>query len=179
MNTHFEEATLTLQVWSHNATPLLSRQVTSIFTAVPIIIDPAFRSLTADGQANDAPTGLLLTKLCVVILGVIERQLATQLPGGEFWNPDEELRTAAESCSSTNISGERVFARVDQEMAPRWPRAPGASHGYIDAKVMFKTNTTGDWLMEQEGGSMAQHIRDAMKEARDIRVEERAQEETL
>ena len=44
-----------------------------------------------------------------VIIDLIDRQLADQLPGGKFWKPAEELREQAKSCVSHNILGERKF----------------------------------------------------------------------
>lgn len=174
LNPHFAEAREKLQSWSKDARPLLSAEATSIFTVAPILADPVFRSLTAS-KATDAATCELVKKLCSVILSVVERQLETQLPGGAFWEPSQELCQAAQSCSSTNISGERVFAVCDREMA----RAPGAQHGFIEAKVLFKSNKTAGWLMEKTEAEREQTIRTAMKEAREIRKEEKAEQRKL
>jgi hypothetical protein len=112
-----------------------------LFFSVEVIQDTVFANLT-EASSNDLQTKVLLQTLCKKCLLVMDRQLQTQLPGGAFWDPDANLQKAAASCPSTNISGERKFAMSDQEML----RARNAKIGFVEGKVMFRANKTGDWL---------------------------------
>ena len=77
---------------------------------------------------------MLLQDLCTSCLLVMNRQLQSQLPGGEYWNPSPELLLEAASCSSANISGERNFGMAEDEMY----RARRGKTGYIEGKVMYR-----------------------------------------
>lgn len=105
------------------------------------------------------------------VAGVMERQLASQLPGGVFWEPSEALRAQAQSCSSTNISGERTFGMVDYELQ----RARHATVGHVEGKVMYKKNETGQWLAVQQQSDKEQRLTLARKEATSIAKEEKEQ----
>ena len=71
--------------------------------------DTVFHSLV-DRTDFNGETILLLQSLCKDCVEVMERQLKTELPGGEYWNPSAQLLMEAETCSNTNISGERCNA---------------------------------------------------------------------
>ena len=62
------------------------------------------------------------------------RQLSSQLPGGEFWQPSPQLIAASQSCQSFNISGERNYAHADSEIY----RAKNEKVGFVEGCIMFK-----------------------------------------
>ena len=174
MNAFYAEAQGKTKTWSNDASPLLSPHPPSVFEAIPIKEDAVLGSLLTPTSLNDM-TVKLLQNLCAVILVLIERQLHSQLPGGVFWDAAADVQQQAKSCSATNISGERNFARVDQAIF----HAKNASSGHIEAKVMFRANNTAKWLAELDVNDKKHHIFHAMKGARVISKEEKARKAQL
>ena len=75
----------------------------------------------------------------------------------------------AETCSNTNISGERCFATADQELL----RARNATTGYIEAKTMFRRNKTGKWLDRCNTVEKSQKLTLATKDTHTIRLQDK------
>ncbi|KAK6171849.1 hypothetical protein SNE40_018274 [Patella caerulea] len=109
MNSKFEEAERKLKIWADDASSLISELPPSIFDGIHVQEDLVLESLLKTTDSDGAIVALL-QKLFASILAVVQRQLKSQLPGGEFWEPSDLLKEQAKSCESTNISGERVFA---------------------------------------------------------------------
>ena len=174
MNIFYAEAQEKTKSWSTDASPLLSPHPPSVFETIPIKEDAVLESLLTPTSLNDITVNLL-QNLCAVILVLIERQLHSQLPGGVFWDAAPDVQQQAKSCSATNISGERNFARVDQAIY----HAKNASTGHIEAKVMFRANNTAKWLAELNVNDKKYHISHAMKGARAISEEEKARKAQL
>ena len=106
-----------------------------MFETIPIKEDAVLESLLVPTIFNQV-TVKVLEKFCAAILVVLERQLHSQLPGGVFWEESNDVQQQAMSCSATNISGERNFARTDQV----FHHAKNASAGHVESKVMFRAN---------------------------------------
>ncbi|XP_063956979.1 uncharacterized protein LOC129262428 [Lytechinus pictus] len=141
MNANYHSAVQVLERWAGNPSSLLRDQHT-IFSSDPMR-DDIFQSLVSppyEDQMEEPMRGMLMAAL-----EVTKRQLQSQLPGGVFWEPSVEVREQAASCSSTNISGERNFARVDSHLH----HARNISVGKLESKVMFKCNDTATWLKSQ------------------------------
>lgn len=117
----------------------------------------------------------MLQELCRACVGVMDRQLSTQLPGGKFCNPSADLVEQAKSCSATNISGERVFAMSDQVMA----RARNAQISHVESQIMYKSNKTMQWLINKDAADKKTHVAMAIKEARVITQEDRDRKRRL
>ena len=87
---------------------------------------------------------LVFSARCVQAFGggVMERQLAGQLPGGKLHDPSPDLLTQSQSCRATNISAKQVFGKVDAARK----RAPNTSVHKVKSKLMFSCNQTSQWL---------------------------------
>lgn len=174
MNTYFHEAQVNLMKWAEDASPLMSPNPPSIFKDIGVKEDIVLHSLLEPLETVKQSQCLQLVQdMCHACLAVIERQLQSQLPGGAFWDPSPQMQTEAESCASTNISGERNFAIADQQIL----RACQAKLGYIEAKVMFKVNKTGSWINKQHKEERTSRLNLAMKQAREITADDKQRKE--
>ena len=171
MNEHFNYAHEQITRWSNDASPLLSVDAPCAFREVDIKRDEVFDSLVKS-NSDDADTKALLQDLCTSCLLVMNRQLQSQLPGGEYWNPSPELLLEAASCSSTNISGERNFGMADNEMY----RARRGKTGYIEGKVMYRVNKTGPWFEGRSNIEKEERTKLARMESRKIAQQDVADE---
>ena len=168
MNQYYAEAKENLHLWSQDAFQLIMCNPPSIFQDVPVKNDVVLESLLKPAT-NDNMTIQLIQELCAACLLIVERQLKAQLPGGSFWEPNDDLRETGKSCQATNISGERNFAISDQALY----RAKNATPGHIESKVMFRVNKTGKWLSELDGATKEKCIKQAVKDAMAISSEEK------
>ena len=163
MNEHFSYAHGQITRWSNDASPLLSVDAPCAFREVDIKRDEVFDSLVKS-NSDDVDTKVLLQDPCTSCLSVMNRQLQSQLPGGEYWNPSPELLLEAASCSSANISGERNFGMADNEMY----RARRGKTGYIEGKVMYRVNKTGPWFEDRSNSEKEERTKLARIESRKI-----------
>ena len=145
MNPYFAEAHSKLRSWSEDASPLLGPSTPSVFANVPVKDDIVLDSLKKPTSSNDK-TIALLRELCKACLGVVERQLTTQLEGGCFSNPSDTLVQQASSCRASNISCERSFGSADSIIS----RVPNATPDFVEARLMYKVNKSGKWLDSQD-----------------------------
>ena len=141
LNHYYCEAVETLRKWSHDATDVVKGCAPPIFEDISMSKDGVFAALTKP-SSSDVSTCQLLQRLFHNIGEDCNRQLADQLPGGKYSQPDEELQRQAESCIGHNISGERVFGQLDFELK----RAPSANITYTESKIMYRNNNTEEWL---------------------------------
>ena len=132
MNSKYLELRDNLKSWTHDASPLVSSPPPSVFVDFPVISDPVLDCLMPQTQDRDILK--LLQDLSRACLDVVNRQLSSQLPGGEFWQPSPRLIAESKSCQSSNISEERNFAHADSEIY----RARNAKVGFVEGRVMFK-----------------------------------------
>jgi len=105
----------------------------SVFANVPVKDDIVLDSLKKPTSSNDK-TIALLRELCKACLGVVERQLTTQLEGGCLSNPSDTLVQQARSCRASNISCERSFGSADSIIS----RVPNATPDFVEARLMYK-----------------------------------------
>ena len=120
MNDKFRLAHSTLQKWQQQPESSLSGETAF---GGQIKKDATWELLHGNCDADKTAMLELFVQLIKGILDVMDRQLASQLPGGEFWEPDADTVRAAQSCTATNISGERNFAHLDASLH----RAPNSS----------------------------------------------------
>ena len=64
--------------------------------------DSVFDHLTKSDE-NDGATGELLRQMFANIQEVMDRQLCDQLPGGQYFDPSQELVEQSQSCNVTNL----------------------------------------------------------------------------
>ena len=133
MNSKYATAKQCLKRWIEDPRGILQEQKTIFQDNIhPNEVGKALFNVPLEEQQQVLA---ILQALTISILDVINRQLSTQLPGGEFWDPSPELQEASSSCVAHNISGERNFAMVDSHLH----KAPNISIGKVESKVMFKT----------------------------------------
>ena len=130
MNKHLQEALGNITAWSHDASSMIRPNAPCAFSCVDVKRDTVFHRLV-DRTDFNSESILLLQSMCKACVEMMERQLKSQLPGGEYWHPSAQLLMEAETCSNTNISGERCFATADQELL----HARNATTGHIEAKT--------------------------------------------
>lgn len=155
LNKFYAMALEKLSSWSIDASDLING-VGSLDGTTPQN-DKLYDKLVLATKSN-ARVKCLLEAICTNISEVARRQLKDQLPGGRFANPDDHLWKVAASCVGNNISGERVFARLDASIK----RAPVASMQYHESKICYQGNATGEWLESksmQERGTIIQSAR--------------------
>ena len=78
----------------------------------------------------------------VVFHAILERQCADQLPGGRYWNPDENITMIASNVPTTNRASESDFAVLDLLVRTK----PNARVQTIQALTMWCRNDTSQWI---------------------------------
>ena len=73
---------------------------------------------------------------------ILERQAIDQLPGGKYWNSDDQIQKAAENVPTTNKASESDFAILDLLIRTK----PNAEIQTIQAYTMWYRNKTLAWL---------------------------------
>ncbi|XP_065646071.1 uncharacterized protein LOC136076670 [Hydra vulgaris] len=73
---------------------------------------------------------------------ILERQAIDQLPGGKYWNSDDQIQKAAENVPTTNKASESDFAILDLLIRTK----PNAKIQTIQAYTMWYRNKTLAWL---------------------------------
>ena len=84
-------------------------------------------------------------------------------------SPSPTLLAHSNSCSATNISGERAFGRVDAALN----RAPSATVDKVEAKTMYSANKTSSWLSGKSPEETVSLIETAHKQAGTVRQQEK------
>ena len=83
-----------------------------------------------------------LEKISHAFLIILERQAIDQLPGGKYWNSDDQIQKAAENVPTTNKASESDFAILDLLIRTK----PNAKIQTIQAYTMWYRNKTLAWL---------------------------------
>jgi hypothetical protein len=146
-----------LKAWCTDATPLLSDAV-CIYDGCEVEKDAIWQSLVQP-NSNDGKVKAILQNICSCLLTVCERQLVDHLPGGVHHHFTESMKVKAASCTSNNISGERVFAHLDASIR----RAPNGAMDFHESKILFGTNGVQGWLDDLEEQDRAEVIATARK----------------
>ena len=140
-----------------------------------VTTDEKYRKL-CEANSTDEKTATIFRALIDVAIKVMERQLKDYLPGGKYHDPSPSLQAEAASCSSNNISGERVFAMWDA----RKQQAKTASTTKVSSKTTFKANKVREsFLAGKSKEQKAQIINVATKQARKDRMADKARETML
>ena len=158
MNKHYANALKTLTEWKSSPTQMILQKRT-VFGS-DLLQDDVWHSLTSGLQTIQGDIEQTLQVLIQGVIDVMLRQLHSQLPGGTFWGATEVMMNQAASCSSTNISGERNFGMLDSHLS----RAPNTSVAKLEAKVMFKRNSTQKWLKGLPSNLREERINQASRE---------------
>lgn len=84
----------------------------------------------------------LLQSLFKAIQELLERMVEDHLPGGQFWNPTEELKQQTRSVMKHNKLPEFTFGQLDQLLRTR----PNATTLTNESFLMYSFNKTREWL---------------------------------
>ena len=83
--------------------------------------------------------------------------MKNQLPGGKYWQPDENLKTQAASVPTSNIVSERDFAVFDVLLKTR----PNATTVALEALIMWANNKPSKWLENLSDSERAERFEEA------------------
>jgi hypothetical protein len=92
----------------------------------------------------DGMTQSVLQQLCTVIKDKSKQLFKEFLKNGNVFNPSETLAKKSESCPPNNISVERACGELDTKIK----QAPNCNISNIEACLMYKNKSTGQWLKE-------------------------------
>lgn len=171
VNEYLNNAVQQLQQWIETPKPLLTSHGQNCFGQD---IDLTERFIkTIHQEEHDDETAALLSSLLQAIMDVIKRQLSSQLPGGEFWNPSQQMREETKSCSATNISGERKFGKMKAFQT----KAPSMTIEKIESKEMFEVNKVREAMMSKTKEQRREDVLWATKAGRKMRQKDRQRAE--
>ena len=126
-----------------DASSLLNGEALFDDVKAPIHKDVLYESLLREGSPQfDALTQSALEIICGGLLLILERQANDQLPGGKYWNPDEQLIHQASNVPTTNTISERDFAQLDILLRIK----PLARIQSLESLIMWVNNKTPDSL---------------------------------
>ena len=162
LNQHFNVALQTMREWSDEPEKLLTADPITIFPTLAVHDDVIFTKLV-QSTASDRKCCLFLSKSLKAIVLLLERQLEDQLHGGIFDKPTEDLQNQSISCPATNISGERVFGKLDFNLR----RAPNSKLDFQSSKITFSENNTTSWLEQKTEIEQERLISAACRNARE------------
>lgn len=86
-----------------------------------------------------------------------------------YYKPSEKLREEAASCECNNLSGERVFGRLDHLLG----RGPNSTMQFNEAKLMYNNNDDDRWLQSKSSEEMSVIIAKASKDQNARFIEEK------
>ena len=90
---------------------------------------------------------------------MVKSQLKDQLPGGIYYQPDEQVMSETTYCQRTNVLSERDFAQFDKKLTMKPTLSTIAACGLI----MFSNNRTGEWLMHKDEVELKTLIENPLK----------------
>lgn len=80
--------------------------------------------------------------LCAQLQIILERQAASQLPGGSYWEPSEKMVQMSENVPKTNAISERDMAILDNLLKAK----PAAKPSTLETVLMWTRNKPSEWL---------------------------------
>ncbi|XP_060585907.1 uncharacterized protein LOC132741695 [Ruditapes philippinarum] len=142
LNTALHQMQISLNQWSQDGKIPLAEEC--IFDVKYIEKDDIYHSLfqVTDDPHLDALTIMALELLSSQLLILLERQAASQLPEGKYWNPSEEMKHMAANVPKTNTLSERDMATLDNLLRIK----PASSSLSLEAFVMCSKNKPFQWL---------------------------------
>ena len=86
----------------------------------------------------------LLQKVCHGLIEVTKRQLCDFLPGGKYYNvQNEELRTKLNHSSLTNLISEECFTDLDFSL---FKRRNASLHHHSTVNLLKRNKSISSWL---------------------------------
>ena len=121
--------------------------------------------LIAEDNETDQILVPLLQSLFQTIATLPRRMVVDHLPGGKFWDPDEELKRQTQSTMTHNKLPEFVFGQLDQLLRYR----PNATLLTNEAFLLYSHNKTSEWLDGKKEEERNRLIALAREEGKEIR----------
>jgi hypothetical protein len=120
--------------------------------------DVVFQLLIEPNPECDAAAVPIASLALTALSGLLKRMCGDQLPGGKYYQPDDELRAATVSVPLHNKTPESVFAILDQLIRKR----PNASVLVNEALILFSRNKTHEWIMAKPAEEAIKLVNGAM-----------------
>ena len=148
-NTHILDVTkdlhqmqITLQQWTQDGSTAMQGE--GMFPSISLNKDDVYDALfSPSGDAQlDSLTQMAIELISAEMLILLERQAATQLPGGKYWQPEETLKQAATHVPAHNMASERDMAILDNLLRIK----PAATPNTIETSLMWFRNRPSIWL---------------------------------
>ena len=176
MNPHLHQLQISMERCSKDAQSLLEGENIFDENLAPITKDQIFEELfkVPEDEEFQILTQQALELLCTSILLVLERQCHEQLPGGQYFNPSDDLKAQAKNVLPSNIIAERDFARFDNLLKAK----PNSTVTSLEATIMWCANKPAKWLdslSEKERAEKQKEARDSVKGIKQKMKERRQQ----
>ncbi|XP_033117054.1 uncharacterized protein LOC117116991 [Anneissia japonica] len=163
-----------LEKWKDDATDLFNGE--TVFDDAVVEKDDIYEALFKD--CDDPQMEILCIQAlelttCAMLL-ILNRQCADQLPGGKYWNLDEQRTSKYQNVPSTNMIGERDFAMLDCLIRQK----PNVRCTHLETLIMWSNNGTRLWLDGLDPETKAKYMAQARAHAPEIqeRYKKRIQE---
>ncbi|KAK6168725.1 hypothetical protein SNE40_019911 [Patella caerulea] len=161
INDELHQMKLTLTTWANdgteplNGTPLFPLHVISYKSSK--FHDVLFND-SNDAQL-DSLTVIALELLSAQLLIILERQAATQLPGGKYFSPSANLLETSSNVPTTNAISERDMAILDNLLRIK----PSSSTMSLETILMWTRNKPSVWLETMSENEKDSILKQAMK----------------
>ncbi|XP_056002923.1 uncharacterized protein LOC125662868 [Ostrea edulis] len=140
---------------------------------------PLFNDETAEFlfemSFNDDLTCVFLKKFSCVLKDKVQKLFSEFLTGGKYFNVNCEVLKECLSCTSNNISVERIMGQLDFKLHV----APNSNVNNMESQIIFNGNKTNEWLAEKNESEKKCIIDSSRKENRKSMELEKKRKEQL
>lgn len=164
MNKYYLMLKCGLQEASSNVAGFMTGEVRPFGEEVLVREDVVYDALVATSVYDDE-CELILSVILAALTKYVTKKFKDFLPGGDYSQPTEEMKTKMQSVEKHNKFSERVFAYFDNLLRYKPHINTLASEAYI----AFSINKTGKWLKEQPDDKVVELVASARKEVSSIR----------
>ena len=111
--------------------------------------DEIYEELMKENEELDVLTEECLQVLCCSCAILLKWQLKDQLPGGKYYQPNDEIMEETTGALKENIISERDFSQLDRLL----DKSPTTSTVAVNGIVCFINNKTSEYLesISEEG----------------------------
>ncbi|XP_070207979.1 uncharacterized protein [Littorina saxatilis] len=127
--------------------------------------DESLQALTTPDDQLDGTTCTVLQLIFNDWLALLNRAAGDHLPGGRYWQMDQDLAAQTTSVPRHNKLPERVFGLMDALMRAR----PAASTLCNETYIQFSLNKTASWMASLTEQQLKEYMDISRKEGRAIR----------
>ncbi len=120
-------------------------------------------------------TALAIEVSAAEMLILVERQAESQLPGGKYHKPTQNLTNIAQNVPKNNNISERDMASLDNRLRQK----PGATIQNIETNIMWQSNKASLWLDQLDDNEKAQAMERARKGAQKLHAKIKLRHEAL